>query len=108
MSRFTLPRDLYFGPDAISELKHLTHYQKAFVVTGGHSMKRGGFLQHLEDVLKEAGMEVRLFEGVEPDPSIETVYRQGYAGIPAGFDCRHWRRFPHRCGQGHVGILRIS
>ncbi len=75
MSRFTLPRDLYFGPDAISELKHLTHYQKAFVVTGGHSMKRGGFLQHLEDVLKEAGMEVRLFEGVEPDPSIETVYR---------------------------------
>lgn len=75
MSRFTLPRDLYFGPDAISELKNLKGYKKAFVVTGGQSMKRGGFLQHLEDVLKQAGMEVALFEGVEPDPSIETVFR---------------------------------
>lgn len=79
MSRFTLPRDIYFGPDAISELKNLKGYKKAFVVTGGQSMKRGGFLSHLEDVLREAGMEVCLFEGVEPDPSIETVFRGAQA-----------------------------
>ena len=75
MARFTLPRDLYFGPDAISELKCLKGYKKAIIVTGGSSMKKGGFLQKLEDVLKETGLEVQLFEGVEPDPSIETVYR---------------------------------
>ena len=38
-------------------------------------MKRFGFLQKVEDYLKEAGMEVALFEGVEPDPSVETVMK---------------------------------
>ena len=38
-------------------------------------MKRGGFLQKTEQVLKDNGMEVQLFEGVEPDPSIETVFK---------------------------------
>ena len=75
MARFTLPRDIYFGKDAISELKNLKGHKKAIVVTGGSSMKRGGFLQRVEDVLKETGLEVLLFEGVEPDPSIETVFR---------------------------------
>ena len=38
-------------------------------------MKRFGFLDKAVDYLKEAGMEVELFEGVEPDPSVETVMR---------------------------------
>ena len=38
-------------------------------------MKRGGFLQKAEDYLKEAGMEVKLFEGIESDPSVETVMK---------------------------------
>lgn len=75
MARFTLPRDLYFGDNAMEELKVLKGYKKAFVVTGGSSMKKNGFLQKLEGVLKDAGLEVCLFEGVEPDPSVETVYR---------------------------------
>ena len=75
MARFTLPRDIYFGPDAIGELKNLKGHKKAIVVTGGSSMKKGGFLQRVEAVLKETGLEVMLFEGVEPDPSIETVFR---------------------------------
>lgn len=75
MARFTLPRDIYFGKDAISELRNLQGYKKAIIVTGGSSMKKGGFLQRTEEVLKEAGLEVMLFEGVEPDPSIETVFR---------------------------------
>ena len=74
MARFTLPRDIYFGPGAMSELSSLKGYRKAFIVTGGHSMKRTGFLQKLEDILKAAGLETRLYEGVEPDPSIERVY----------------------------------
>jgi alcohol dehydrogenase class IV len=72
MSRFTLPRDLYHGKGAIDELKNLSG-KKAIVVVGGGSMKRFGFLDRAVDNLKEAGMEVELFEGVEADPSVDTV-----------------------------------
>lgn len=75
MARFTLPRDIYYGAGAISELKVLQGHKKAMIFTGGSSMKRGGFLQKVEDVLHEIGMETQLFEGIEPDPSIETVAR---------------------------------
>ena len=36
-------------------------------------MQRFGFLGKTEEYLKEAGMELKVFAGVEPDPSIETV-----------------------------------
>ena len=75
MARFTLPRDIYYGAGAISELKVLKGYKKAMIFTGGSSMKRGGFLQKVENVLHGIGMETQLFEGIEPDPSIETVFR---------------------------------
>ena len=74
MARFTLPRDLYHGAGSLEELKSLKG-KKAVVVVGGGSMKRFGFLQRVEEYLKEAGMEVALFEGVEPDPSVETVMK---------------------------------
>ena len=74
MGRFTLPRDLYYGKDALENLKTLSG-KKAIVVSGGSSMKKGGFLGKVGDYLKEAGMEVTFFEGVEPDPSVETVMK---------------------------------
>ena len=74
MARFTLPRDLYHGKGALENLKTLTG-KKAIVVVGGGSMKRNGFLDKAVNYLKEAGMEVQLFENVEPDPSVETVMK---------------------------------
>ncbi|MDD3403211.1 MAG: iron-containing alcohol dehydrogenase [Hespellia sp.] len=74
MGRFTLPRDLYHGKGSIAELANLTG-KKAIVVVGGGSMKRFGFLDAVVENLKKAGMEVQLFEGVEPDPSVETVMK---------------------------------
>ncbi|MDD2979427.1 MAG: iron-containing alcohol dehydrogenase [Hespellia sp.] len=74
MARFTLPRDLYHGKGSIDELKNFKG-KKAIVVVGGGSMRRFGFLDRVVDNLKEAGMEVSLFENVEPDPSVETVMR---------------------------------
>lgn len=74
MGRFTLPRDLYYGKDSLENLKNIDG-KKAIVVSGGSSMRRGGFLDKVEAYLKEAGMEVQLFEGVEPDPSVETVMK---------------------------------
>ncbi len=74
MARFTLPRDLYHGKGCLEELKNLKG-KKAILVVGGGSMKRQGFLDKAVNYLKEAGMEVELFEGVEPDPSVETVMK---------------------------------
>ena len=74
MARFTLPRDIYHGKGCLEELKNLKG-KKAFLVVGGGSMKRQGFLDKAVNYLKEGGMEVEVFEGVEPDPSVETVMR---------------------------------
>ena len=74
MARFTLPRDIYHGKGCLEELKNLKG-KKAFLVVGGGSMKRQGFLDKAVHYLKDGGMEVEDFEGVEPDPSVETVMR---------------------------------
>ena len=74
MARFTLPRDLYHGKGALEALKSLTG-KKAIICVGGGSMKKFGFLDRAVSYLKEAGMEVQIFEGIEPDPSVETVMR---------------------------------
>ena len=75
MARFAGPRDIYYGAGASGGLKVLGGHKKAMIFTGGSSMKRGGFLQKVEDVQHDIGMETQLFEGIEPDPSIETVFR---------------------------------
>lgn len=72
MNRFTLPRDLYFGKGSLELLKSIKG-KKASIVIGGSSIKRFGYLQKLEDYLAEAGIETQLIEGVECDPSVETV-----------------------------------
>ena len=38
-------------------------------------MKRFGFLDRVVQYLQEAGMEVKLFEGIESDPSVDTVMK---------------------------------
>lgn len=72
MGRFTNPRDLYFGEGARHEVKNLKG-KRAVIVSGGSSMRRGGFLDDIENDLKSAGFEVARIEGVESDPSVETV-----------------------------------
>lgn len=73
MFRFTLPRDIYCGHGAIDELSVLKGHKKAFICTGGNSMRRGGFLQKTEKALQAVGMETYIMDGIEPDPSIEAV-----------------------------------
>lgn len=72
MNRFTLPRDLYYGKGSLEYLKQLSG-KKAVLVLGGGSMKKFGFVDKVVSYLAEAGIETKLFENVEPDPSVETV-----------------------------------
>jgi alcohol dehydrogenase class IV len=72
MNRFTLPRDIYHGENALEALKTFTG-KRAVICVGGGSMKRFGFLDKAIAYLQEAGMEVKVIDGIEPDPSVETV-----------------------------------
>ncbi len=74
MTRFTLPRDIYHGKGSLESLKTFEG-KKAMICVGGGSMKRFGFLDRAIGYLKEAGMEVEVFDGIESDPSVETVMR---------------------------------
>lgn len=107
MARFTLPRDLYHGPHALEALKTLPG-KRAMICVGGGSMKRFGFLDRAEAYLKEAGMEVELFEGIEPDPSVETVMKvlpPWKSSSPTGSS--QSAAAPHRRSQGHVDQVRV-
>ena len=74
MKRFTLPRDLYHGEKALEALKTFTG-KRAVICVGGGSMKRFGFLDKAIAYLNEAGMEVKVIDGIEPDPSVDTVMK---------------------------------
>jgi alcohol dehydrogenase class IV len=65
---------VYFGEGTVAELKNLKA-TKAFIVISGGSIKRNGGLDKIEGALKEAGIETKLFEGVEADPSVATVMK---------------------------------
>ncbi|HCT64385.1 MAG TPA: butanol dehydrogenase [Lachnospiraceae bacterium] len=80
MRRFTLPRDIYYGKDSLEVLKTLKG-KKAIIVIGGGSMKRFGFVDKVLKYLEEANIETKLFENVEPDPSVETVMKGAQAMI---------------------------
>ncbi len=74
MKRFTIPRDVYFGENALDHLKSISG-KKAFIVIGSERMVKDGTTATIQSNLKEAGIESTLFIGVEADPSVETVMR---------------------------------
>ena len=76
LSGFRVPKDIIFGENALEHLSTLEG-KRATIVTGGSSMKRFGFLDQAKAELEKAGMEVSIVDGVEPNPSIETVIRGG-------------------------------
>ncbi len=74
MQRFTIPRDLYFGEEALSHLKNIKG-ERAFIVIGSERLIKDGTAPKAVEYLKEAGIESELFVGVENDPSVATVMK---------------------------------
>jgi alcohol dehydrogenase class IV len=74
MASFIIPREIYFGPGSLENLTKLKA-RKAVIVTGGSSMKKCGFLEKTIQYLKKAGIPSAIFDGVEPDPSLETIIK---------------------------------
>lgn len=75
MARFTIPRDVYYGPSAMDELKVLKGHKKAFIVTGTNFQKDNGSLEKLEGILHEAGLETTVFDKIESNPRFSTCRR---------------------------------
>lgn len=76
LQAFRVPKDIIFGENALEHLSTLEG-KRATLVTGGNSMKRFGFLEEAQKQLEKAGMKVSIVDGVEPNPSIDTVVRGG-------------------------------
>src|SRR6056297_766021 len=72
MKSFMIPPEIQFSEDSLDYLSTLKE-DKAVLVTGGSSMKRFGFLDQAKNLLSEAGIESIIIDGVEPNPSVETV-----------------------------------
>lgn len=73
MRKIVLSKDgIITGKGSLSYLASIS-YKKAFVVTGGNSMKRAGVIDRVMDYLKEAGCEGILHDGITKNPSIEEV-----------------------------------
>lgn len=75
MQRFTIPRDLYFGDDAMAYLSTVKG-RKAFIVYGSDRLAKVGVIDKMQAYLQKAGIESTTFSGVEHDPSVATV-REG-------------------------------
>lgn len=78
MKMFKIPESIYFGEDAMNALKTLQG-RKAVIVTGGSSMKKFGFIAQTQALLGEAGIDSLVFDGVEPNPSVQTVVKGAQA-----------------------------
>jgi alcohol dehydrogenase class IV len=77
--QFTIrsPREVIFGWGAISGLPKAAAAVglRPLVVVGGGALRRAGTLDAILNGLASAGLEAALFEGVEHDPSLETIDR---------------------------------
>ncbi|MDS0524287.1 iron-containing alcohol dehydrogenase [Clostridium sp. SHJSY1] len=72
MQRFTIPRDIYFGTNALDHLKDIKG-TKAILVIGSERLIKDGTVPKIQNLLKETKIQTTVFSGVENDPSVATV-----------------------------------
>lgn len=74
MESFLVPKAIYFDQDALDYLSQLDT-KKAAIVTDEGVMEELGFLAKTEAKLAEAKIDTTVIDGVEANPSVETVLR---------------------------------
>jgi alcohol dehydrogenase len=74
MASFIIPRFVHHGLGTFGKLGEL-HGKKAVIVTGESSMRKAGHVAKAGQLLERAGIASAVFDGVEADPSFETVHR---------------------------------
>lgn len=76
---------LVFGEGALDYLETIEG-RKAAIVMNGHVLKTNGILDEIKDKLKKAGIETILIDGIEPEPSIQTVLKGAHRMVEFGPD----------------------
>lgn len=70
MQRFTIPRDIYFGSDALNFFKNLDA-KKVFIVIGSKRLIEDKTIDKIKSNLKTK--EIEIFTGIKNDPEISIV-----------------------------------
>jgi len=75
LCEFTLPRDTIFGDGALKCIgdKASKLGDKALLTIGRGSLRKSGALDKTIRLLRDSGIEVTLYEGIENDPCIQTI-----------------------------------
>lgn len=81
--------EIIYGPGCISKVGEQAKKfgPKAIVIIGEGSVKKYGYLDKLLKSLRDAGVSANVVEGVEPNPSKETVYRLAYYILADQYNC---------------------
>lgn len=74
MGKLFVAGEVFHGAGSLEELKNIKG-KKAFIVTGGNSMRKSGTLDRAIAFLNDAGLETFVFDGVEEDPSSATSFK---------------------------------
>lgn len=74
MKWFKIPPKIYFEPGSLQYLSKIKGKKKAFIVTDSQMVKLG-LVDKALAYLDKADIRYEIFQDVEPDPSVETVFR---------------------------------
>ena len=84
----SIPTDIYIESGAVkahgSEIAALG--TKAMIVTGKHSSAVNGSLDDVRAVLESQDIEYVIYNDIEENPSVETVYTAATAAVKKGVD----------------------
>jgi len=83
------PTKIHFGEGSINKVGDAVrrYADNALVVIGRGSIKTTGVLDRITALLDKASIRYEICEGVEPNPSKETVYRIAYRLLAGNFTC---------------------
>lgn len=71
---YYMPTRIFFGPGSVQKLSRAgLPAGRGLLVTGGSSTTKLGYVDKVCAVLGEAGHEMTIYRGVQPNPTIETV-----------------------------------
>ncbi|WP_035790221.1 iron-containing alcohol dehydrogenase [Clostridium beijerinckii] len=73
-SMFKIPNTIVSGQGSMEYLSEIQG-KKAMIVTGGSSMRKFGFIEKAEKYLNESGIEVKVIDYVEPNPTVDIIIR---------------------------------
>lgn len=84
-----IPTDIYIENEAVKnhggEIAELG--KKAMIVTGRHSSAVNGSLDDVRAVLESQGIGYVIYNDIEENPSVETVYTAATAAVKYGVIC---------------------